>query len=76
MGNKTQIKKEVRKMKNQKQKNVKTITEKEYQNLHPDFRGSCQDYYGDHPEWKGRRIAAFPCELPGLFIEGVNLKII
>ncbi len=63
-------------MKNQKQKSVKTITKEEYQNLPADFRGLYQNYYGDHPEWKGRRIAAFPCELPGLFIEGVNLKII
>jgi len=63
-------------MKDQKQKSVKTITEEEYQNLPADFKGLYQDYYCDHPEWKGHRTAAFPCELPGLFIEGVNLKII
>ncbi len=55
---------------------MKTITEAEYQNLPADMKGTYQDYYGEHPEWKGRRTAAFPCELPGLFVEGVNLKII
>lgn len=55
---------------------MKTITETEYQEMPADMRGVYEDYYGDHPEWKGRRTAAFPLELPGLFIEGVNLKII
>ncbi len=55
---------------------MKIITEKEYQSLPADFKGTYQDYYGDRPEWEGRRTAAFPCELPGLFVEGVNLKII
>ena len=55
---------------------MKTITEKEYNALPADFKGVYHDYYGDHPEWKGRRTAAFPCELPGQFIEGVNLRII
>lgn len=63
-------------MKNQKQNSVKTITEEEYQNLPADFKGTYKNYYGDHPELYGRRTAAYPCELPGLFIEGVNLKII
>ncbi len=63
-------------MKKRNQKNVKTITVGEYESLPADMKGRYQDYYGDHPEWKGRRTAAFPCELPGLFIEGVNLEII
>ncbi len=55
---------------------MKVITENEYNALPNDFKGTYQNYYGDHPEWEGRRTAAFPLELPGLFIEGVNLKIV
>lgn len=55
---------------------MKIITEKEYNGLPDYMRGTYQNYYDDHPELEGRRIAAFPLELPGLFIEGVNLKIV
>lgn len=63
-------------MENKKQKHTKIITEQEYKSLPDSMKGTYKNYYNDHPEWEGRRIAAFPCELPGLFIEGVNLKIV
>ena len=55
---------------------MKVITEKEYSDLPKEMKGTWKSYYGDHPEWIGRRTAAFPLELPGHFIEGVNLKIV
>ena len=59
-----------------------TITEKEYNNIAPDYRGIFQDYWGDHPEWKGKRTVMSTCitnnpnELCSLWIEGVHFKII
>ena len=65
-------------MKTQK---ILTISKSEYENIHCDYRGIWEDYYGDHPEWKGRRTVMSTCithnpnELCYLMIEGVHFNI-
>lgn len=58
-----------------------TISEKEYNKIDTDYRGTWQDYHGDHPEWLGRRVvmstfitgdSSEPCKL---LIEGVHFII-
>ncbi|MDE7243577.1 MAG: hypothetical protein K2O18_06335, partial [Oscillospiraceae bacterium] len=36
---------------------MKRITQAEYDVIGSDFKAIWQDYYGDRPEWKGRRRA-------------------
>jgi len=58
-----------------------TITESEWENICPDYKGTWQDYHGDHPEWLGNRvvmsgcISGNPAELGKLLIEGVHFVI-
>ena len=55
---------------------MKRITQSEYDAIGSDFKGTWQDYYGDYPEWKGRRTAMLAEYGTRLFIEGVSLEII
>ena len=55
---------------------MKRITQAEHDAIGGDFKGVWQDYYGDRPEWKGRRTAMLAEYGTRLFIEGVSLEII
>lgn len=58
-----------------------TITESEWENICPDYKGTWQDYHGNHPEWLGNRVVmsgcinSNPAELGKLLIEGVHFVI-
>jgi len=57
------------------------ITEEEYNRIDTDYRGTWLDYYGDHPEWLGRRTVMSTCitknanEPCRLLIEGEHFVI-
>jgi len=51
------------------------ITKAQYAAIPDDYKGKYMDYYGDHPEWKGRRTAFLPGHGTTLFIEGVSFEI-
>ena len=48
----------------------------EFDRIGADFKGIWHDYWGDHPEWKGRRVAFLPGHGTTLFIEGVSFEIV
>lgn len=52
------------------------ITQAEYDAIGSDYRGVWHDYYGDHPEWLGRRTAMIAGHGTTLFIEGVSFEIV
>lgn len=52
------------------------ITQAEYDAIGDDFKGVWEDYYEDHPEWKGRRVAMLAEYGTRFFIEGVSLEIV
>lgn len=52
------------------------ITQAEYDAIGNDYKGVWHDYYGDHPEWKGRRTAMIAGHGTTLFIEGISFEII
>lgn len=52
------------------------ITQAEYDAIGCEFKGVWHDYYGDSPEWEGRRVAMIAGYGTKLFIEGVSLEII
>lgn len=57
------------------------ISKNEYEKIDSDYRGIFHDYYGDHPEWKGRRVVMSTCithnsnESCKLWIEGIDFMI-
>ena len=57
------------------------ISKSEFDKIHRDYKGVWQDYHGDHPEWKGRRVVMSGCidkdpsELGKLYIEGVHFLV-
>ena len=55
---------------------MQQITKAEYDRIGNDFKGVWHDYWGDHPEWKGRRVAFLPGHGTTLFIEGVSFEIV
>ena len=55
---------------------MERITKAEYDRIGNDFKGVWHDYWGDHPEWKGRRVAFLPGHGTTLFIEGVSFEIV
>ena len=55
---------------------MKRITQTEYDAIGSDFKGVWEDYWGDRPEWKGRRTAMLAEHGTRFFIEGVSLEII
>lgn len=54
---------------------VVRITQAEYDAIWRDFKGVWHNYYGDTPEWEGRRTAMIAEYGTRLFIEGVSLEI-
>ena len=54
---------------------VVRITQAEYDAIWSDFKGVWHNYYGDTPEWEGRRTAMIAEYGTRLFIEGVSLEI-
>ena len=55
---------------------VVRITQAEYDAIGNDFKGVWHDYYGDSPEWEGRRTAMITEYGTKLFIEGISLEIV
>lgn len=53
-----------------------TMTESQYRKLPKGYKGTYEDYQGNHPEWKGRRTALVADPGTCLVIEGVSLEII
>lgn len=54
---------------------VVRITQAEYDAIWSDFKGVWHNYYGDTPEWEGRRTAMIAEYGTRLLIEGVSLEI-
>ena len=60
---------------------MQIISKEKFDKIDRDYKGVWQDYYGDHPEWKGRRtvmsgcISNDPNELGKLLIEGVHFLV-
>lgn len=52
------------------------ITQAEYDAIYHDYKCIWQAYFGDHPEWLGRRCAFLPGYGTTLFIEGVSFEIV
>ena len=59
-----------------------TVSKKEWDNIPADYKGIWHDYYGDKPEWKGKRCVMSTCltnnpyALCSLLIEGVDFEIV
>ena len=59
-----------------------TVSRADYEKICRDYRGTFHDYYGDHPEWKGRQTVMSTCithnpnEKCSLLIEGVHFQIV
>ena len=55
------------------------ITQAEYDAIYHDYKGEWKDYYGEHPEWLGRKTimsAYFDANKLGyLLIEGIHFVI-
>ena len=41
--------------------NLIKITQAKWESIHPDYKGTWLDYFGDHPEWKGKKIVMSGC---------------
>ena len=60
---------------------VLKISRRDWDAIHYDYKGVWKDYYGDHPEWLGRKTVMSTCvthdpnELCSLLIEGVHFVI-
>lgn len=58
------------------------VSKAEWEKIHNDYKGTWQDYHGDHPEWKGRKVVMSACvthdcnEKCSLLIEGVHFIIV
>ena len=58
------------------------VTQKQWDAIHADYKGVWFDYYGDHPEWIGRRVVMSGCitndptELGKLLIAGEHFVIV
>lgn len=57
------------------------VSKTEWEKIPNDYKGIWQDYHGDHPEWKGRKVVMSTCltnkpdELCSLLVEGVHFII-
>lgn len=57
------------------------ITKAKWDSIHDDYKGTWQDYYNEHPEWKGRKVVMSGCvtndpsELGKLLVEGEHFVI-
>lgn len=58
-----------------------TITKAQWDKIGNDYKGTFQNYHGDHPEWYGKRVVMSTCithnpnENCSLLIEDVHFKI-
>ena len=59
-----------------KTESMERITKAEFDRIGNDYKGVWMDYMGDHPEWKGRKVAFLPGHGTTLFIEGVSFEIV
>lgn len=57
------------------------ISKAEFDKIDRDYKGIWQDYHGERPEWKGRRVVMSGCitkdpqELGKLLVEGVHFLV-
>ena len=55
------------------------ISKAEWDSIDNDFKGIWHDYYGEKPEWKGKRVVMEECICPdktgGLLVEDVHFQI-
>ncbi len=57
------------------------ISKDEWNSIDSDYKEEWHDYYGDHPEWIGKKVVMSGCitnntnELGKLLIEGVHFII-
>ena len=57
------------------------VSQKEWASIPADYKGVWMDYYGDHPDWKGKRVVMSTCitnnpnELCSLLVEGVHFIV-
>lgn len=57
------------------------ISKAEWDAIPADYKGEWHDYYGDHPEWLGRKVVMSTCvthnpdEVCSLLVEGVHFVI-
>lgn len=55
------------------------ITKEKWNTIGNDYKGEWMNYYGDHPEWLGKKVVMSGCisdELGKLFIESVDFEIV
>lgn len=58
------------------------VSQKKWDSIGSDYKGTWEDYYDECPEWKGRKtvmsgcITEDPTELGKLLVEGVHFKIV
>lgn len=55
---------------------MEQITKKQWEAIPDDYKGVWTDCNGDHPEWKGRKVAFLPGHGTTLHVEGVSFEII
>ena len=61
--------------------NIIKITQAKWESIPSAYKGVWLDYFGDHPEWKGKKIVMSGCinddpaALGGLLVEGVHFII-
>lgn len=57
------------------------VSKKDWDSICADYKGVWQDYYGEHPEWLGRKVVMSTCvthnpnEQCSLLIEGIHFII-
>lgn len=55
------------------------VTKERWDAIDDDYKGLWHDYYGDHPEWLGKRVVMSGCIADGLgelLIEDVHFVIV
>ena len=58
--------------------NMIHVSKEKWDSIHSDYKGIYQDYYNDHPEWKGKRCIMSGCisdDHGSLWIEDVHFVI-
>lgn len=57
------------------------ISKAQWDDIPADYKGEYRDYWGDHPEWIGRKVVMSTCvthnpdEVCSLLVEGVHFVI-
>lgn len=68
-------------MSNKTNSKIIKISKAKWDSIYADYKGVWEDYYGEHPEWIGRKTVMSSClsddptELGKLLIEGVHFVI-